>query len=91
MRITNDQVTMHRRRVEKILVERRQGGMAEARLEGWSDEFESAHARHLVVELPDVGTEARGEAPAARGLPTGDMADVVNPGAVHVSPVDCEG
>ena len=74
MKVTIDRATFHRRRVEKIMAERRQGGMAKVRVEGWSDEYESAHAQHLVVELPDMETAARERAPAAWGLTIGGEA-----------------
>ena len=84
MRMSSSRATFHRRLVEKIMAERRQGGMVKARVEGWSDEHESAQAQHLVVELPDIEAEARGEAPAARGS-TMDGPTWPTPGTANAS------
>ena len=71
MRIVYHQATYRRHRQERFSVERRQGGMVGTRAEAWLDESEVAHARHLVVELQDVESETRGDAPVARGMPMG--------------------
>lgn len=91
MKITCSQADFRHCNVEKSTVERGQGGKTTIRVEGWSVELESVHARHLVVELPDAETEARGEAPTARGWPMGDGASVADAGVANLSPVDCGG
>ena len=91
MRITRSQADFSRCNVEKNSVERGQGGMTTLRVEGWSVELASAHARHLVVELPDAETEARGEAQTARRWPMGDVASVADAAVANLSPGDCDG
>ena len=86
MRITCSQADFRHCNVEKHIFERRQAGMTTIRVEGWSVELESVHARHLVVELPDAETEARGEAPAARGWPMGDVASVAEARVENLPP-----
>lgn len=91
MRITCSQADFRHCNVEKRTVERGQDqGKTTIRAEGWSVELESVHARQLVVELPDVETEARGEAPTARGWP-GDSASVADAGVANLSPVGSGG
>lgn len=91
MRITCSQVDLRHCNVERNIVERRQRGMTTIRVEGWSVELKSVHARHLIVELRDAEAEVRGEAPKARGWPMGDVASVAEAGLENLPPVDCEG
>lgn len=74
MKVTHSQVIAHRRREGGLLVERGQGHTDSTRAASWLEESEVVHARHLVVELPDIEADARRESSAARGLPMGDEA-----------------
>ena len=84
MRIVLNQASRHRYRRQGILVEFPEDGAAGARVEGWSEESESANARHLVVEASsDAETEARAGASAARGLPERSAVPAISAGSAN--------
>lgn len=85
--VSDHEVTLRRRRVESIAVERRQGGMASTRVEAWLEESEVVHVRHLTVELSDIDTETRGDASTARGLPMPVLTRAASAGAAKVPTV----
>ena len=84
MRIVLNQMSRHRYRRQGILAELTQDGAAGSRVEGWSEESESANVRHLVVEASsDAETEARAGASTARGLPERSAAPAISEGSAN--------
>ena len=88
MKIRFNRATVHRRSVEAIALERTHGGVARTRAEVCVDASETLHASRLLIELPDVETEARADGPAARAWPTAASAPAVSARAVRALPME---